>query len=229
MQRLLRPIDSLKVLGRLRIHLHLGELISSGREAVDHWLKGSGRAHRIPEGVSGITTVRSLAQWVLDYHADGRGQGFPFDLPWLSLSGRGLPLSAALQTFLRIPPADVPVRKSLETLQRMLRPLEGNDPPFLLIQDALAKRADLFDRLRTALRLEQKNPTPKKLNAIQAALRRLAASLRKERPKRGPAKDTRQAIDLILALWVLDSIPALDRALKSARKPGASEDAAPSG
>jgi hypothetical protein len=140
--------------------------------------------------VAGITTVRSLAQWVLDYHADGSGQGFPFDLPWLNLSGRCLQLSAALQTFLmRTLPADVQVRKSLQVLLRMLRPLEGNDPPFLLIQDALAKRADLFDRLRTVLRLEEKNPTPKKLNAIQAALQRLVASLRKERPERGPAKD----------------------------------------
>jgi hypothetical protein len=195
----------IRLLPRLRAFVrqqgrHLGESITLGRKAVERWLKKSGRTRRIPEGVAGITTVRSLAQWVLDYHADGSGQGFPFDLPWLNLSSRCLQLSAALQTFLmRTLPADVQVRKSLQVLLRMLRPLEGNDPPFLLIQDALAKRADLFDRLRTVLRLEEKNPTPKKLNAIQAALQRLVASLSKERPERGPAKDTRQAIDLILA------------------------------
>jgi hypothetical protein len=35
-------------------------------------------------------------------------------------------------------------------------------------------------------------------NRLQSAIERLTDSLRKERPQRGPAKDTRQAIDLIL-------------------------------
>src|SRR5256884_1986663 len=58
--------------------------------------------------------------------------------------------------------------------------------------------ADLFDRLRAALRLEEKNPTVKKLRDVQSAPQRLAAALRRERPERGPATDRRQAIDLIL-------------------------------
>jgi len=106
---------------------------------------------------------------------------------------------AAVRTFRRTVPADTPIRKALEILERMLRPLEGNQPPFLLIQDALSKRADLFHRLRAVLRLEEKNPTAKKLDQIQAALQHLEASLRSKRPERGPAKDTRGAIDLILA------------------------------
>src|SRR5437879_13282186 len=80
----------------------------------------------------------------------------------------------------------------------MLRPLEKDQPPFLLLLEALSKRADLFHRLRAVLRLEEKNPTAKKLHKNRAALQGLKASLRRKRPERGRAKDTREAIDLIL-------------------------------
>jgi hypothetical protein len=193
----------IRLLPRLRAFVrqqgsHLGESIGLGREALDRWLAAKGRTPALPKGVEGIVAVRSMTQWVLDYHADGCGLGFPFDLAWLDLSARGLHLLAALRTFLRTPPADAPVRRALETLQRMLRPLEKDQPPFLLVQDALSKRADLFHRLRTVLRLEEKNPTAKKLDQIRAALQRFKASLRRKRPERGPAKDMREAIDLIL-------------------------------
>jgi len=193
----------IRLLPRLRAFVRqqgrrLGESIGGGREALDRWLAGTGRTPRLPEGVGGITTVRRLAQWVLDYHAEGSGQGFPFDLPWLDLFGRGLHLWAALRSFRRTPPADAQVRRALETLQHLLDPLQSDRPPFLLVRDALSKRADLFHRLRTALRLEEKNPTSQKLRDVQAAVKRLVASLRQQRPERGPAKDTREAIDLIL-------------------------------
>jgi len=178
---------------------HLGEAIGPGRDALDRWLQATDHAHPIPQGVGGITTVRSLAQWVLDYRADGSGQGFPFDLPWLNLYGRCLHLSAALQTFLHTPPADGKVRRSLETLRRILHPVECDRPPFTSVGDSLAKRADLFTRLRAVLRLEDNEPTVKQLKNVQSALKRFTASLRRERPRRGPARDIRQAIDLILA------------------------------
>src|SRR6266576_1301140 len=80
-------------------------------------------------GGESIVAVRSMAPWALDYHADGRGLGFPFDLASLDLSARCLHLLAALRTFLRTPPADAQVLKALETLERMLRPLEKDQPP----------------------------------------------------------------------------------------------------
>ncbi len=79
-----------------------------------------------------------------------------------------------------------------------IEPGKKDQPPFLLVQDALSKRADLFHRLRAVLRLEEKNPTAKKLDQIRAALQRFKASLRRKRPERGPAKVMREAIDLIL-------------------------------
>src|SRR5256884_4127837 len=51
--------------------------------------------------------------------------------------------------------------------------------------------------------------TAKKLHQIRAALQGLKASLRRKRPERGRAKDTREAIDLILE--------HLDRDRKSTR------------
>src|SRR5207302_950910 len=75
---------------------HLGESIGRGREALDHWLAAKGHTPALPKGVEGIVAVRSMAQWALDYHADGRGLGFPFDLAWLDLSARCLHLLAAL-------------------------------------------------------------------------------------------------------------------------------------
>ena len=44
--------------------------------------------HRLPEGPAGLATVRSLAQWALDYAIDGDHLGFPFDRPYLSLYER---------------------------------------------------------------------------------------------------------------------------------------------
>lgn len=194
----------IKLLPQLRafVRLHgrrLGESIGDGRQALDRWLAESDPAQPIPDGVGGITTVRSLAQWVLDYHADGAGQGFPFDLPWLDLYRRGHHLAVATGTFLSRPPADRKVRKALDKLHRILRPAECDVPPFTAAGAVLVQRASLFNRLRAALRLEDKTPaTTKKLNDVQSAIERLTDSLRQERPQRGPAKDTRQAIDLIL-------------------------------
>src|SRR5207244_1439398 len=78
----------IRLLPRLRAFVrqqgsHLGESIGRGREALDHWLAAKGHTPALPKGVEGIVAVRSMAQWALDYHADGRGLGFPFDLAWL--------------------------------------------------------------------------------------------------------------------------------------------------
>ena len=162
----------IRLLPRLRAFVrqqgsHLGESIGLGREALDRWLAAKGRTPALPKGVEGIVAVRSMTQWVLDYHADGCGLGSPFDLAWLDLSARGLHLLAALRTFLRTPPADAPVRRALETLQRTLRPLEKDQPPFLLVQDALSNAPICFtacapfsgSKRRTPRRRSSTNPS----------------------------------------------------------------------
>lgn len=186
---------------------NLGESIEQGRDGLRLWLAESDQAHRIPDGVGGITAVRGLAQWVLDYRADGDDQGFPFDLPYMDLYERCLQLCGATKAFLREPPADTKVKKSLEKLRKILRPVECDIPPFTSAGVSLSKRAKLFAELRGALRLEDKHATAridparevKKLNDVRSAVETLTASLRQRRPERGPAKDMRQAIDLILS------------------------------
>jgi len=184
----------------------LGKGIDQGRDGLHLWLAESDQNRRIPEGVAGMTVVRSLVQWVLDYRAEGTAQGFPFDLPYRDLYHRCLGVSWATEAFLREPPEDAKVRNALEKLRRILRPVLCDIPRFHLVGVALDRRAKLFAELRRALRLEEKDAAgggsereAAKLNDIRSAVARLTASLRRRRPERGPAKDLRTAIDLILA------------------------------
>jgi len=89
-------------------------------------------------------------------------------------------------------------------------------PPLAFVRGAgrafrrktLRKRAELFDELRTALRLYLPHSGPREqapeasqqeLQDIRVAVDSLTLSLQERRPQRGPAQDTRRAIDLILA------------------------------
>jgi len=185
---------------------NLGTEIDQGRKGLRLWLE-SDQNRRIPEGTAGITSLRSLAQWILDYRAAGSNQGFPFDLPYRDLYDRCLGVSWATEAFLREPPEDVKVRKALEKLHAMLRPVQCDIPRFHPVGVALDRRAKLFAELRRALRLQEKDPIPDttsecevgKLNDVRSAVEKLTTSLRKRRPERGPAKDLRTAIDLILS------------------------------
>ena len=185
----------------------LGKGIDKGRDGLRLWLAESDQNRRIPEGMVGITIVRSLAQWILGYRADGSDQGFPFDLPYRDLYDRCLGVSWATEAFLREPPEDAKVRKALAKLQGILRPVLCDIPRFHPVGAALDRRAKLFAELRRALRLEEKDKAPRtgsereagKLNDIRSAVENLTSSLRKRRPERGPAKDLRTAIDVILS------------------------------
>ncbi len=185
---------------------NLGTEIDPGRKGLRLWLE-SEQNRRIPEGAAGIVSIRSLAQWILDYRAAGSDQGFPFDLPYRDLYDRCLGVSWATEAFLREPPEDVKVRKALEKLHAVLRPVRCDIPRFHPVGVALDRRAKLFAELRRTLRLEQKDQDPDssserkagKLNDVRSAVEKLTKSLRKRRPERGPAKDLRTAIDLILS------------------------------
>lgn len=163
---------------------------------------------RLPEGSAGMVAVRSLAQWALDYAADGNGQGFPFDLPYLDLYVRCLHVAWAVGAFLRNPPADGKVRRALQRLDRILRPIDRDVSTLGHVAKTLSERARIFTELRVALRLtEGKRSGPEAIGAgqtqqalrdIHMAVDDLADSLRKRRPERGPAKDQRPAIDIVL-------------------------------
>jgi hypothetical protein len=107
---------------------------------------------------------------------------------------------------LRSPPDDVTIRRSLERLARVLDPVTS-EVPFATTSERLSRRAALFDEVREAMRLvpgsdavADVDPDSKmaKLRDVKAALETLTVDLRARRPKRGPAQDQRQAIDVVL-------------------------------
>jgi hypothetical protein len=190
----------------------IGEDIDGARGAVAAWGQQEDSSHHLPEGVDGLATVRALAQWVLDYAAEGNDVGAPFDRPYLDLYERCTKARRAVDAFLRTLPMDDPVRRALHRLRKVLHPV-ASEVPFAQVTRTLNRRAALFDELRDALRLapkptgrNQPDPPPSVGSAltadefqdIQRNVENLVADLRHRRPQRGPAGDQRQAIDLVL-------------------------------
>jgi hypothetical protein len=185
----------------------LGRGMPALRADVARWAEEGG-SHTLPAGLVGLATVRSVVQWVLDYANDGRGRGFPFDRPYVKLYERCLSGRRAIDAFLRTPPTDTPVLKAAHRAARLLDPILC-EVPFAQVATSLRERAALFDELRDVLRLD---PTDSKadggalppkedaaeLDAIHTALNVFTRNLRARRPERGPAQDTRKAIDLVL-------------------------------
>jgi hypothetical protein len=187
----------------------LGTELPALREEVLDWAQDDASEHVLPEGRAGLATVRALAQWVLDSARDGKHVGFPFERPYLDLYERARKARRAVDAFMRRPPAQKALCRALQRFARLLDPVLSAKG-FSETSKNLSARAEIFDELRVALRL---NPKPSgdhesnisapeaaaELRDIRKAIRTLRRSLRKRRPARGPAEDTREAIDLILA------------------------------
>jgi hypothetical protein len=204
-----------KVRSRLRaISRDLGRQFGSESATVlsdlGRWLTEAAEGHVLPQGQTGLAAVRATAQWVLDYPSDGDDEGFPFDVPYLDLWRRCQAALRATEAFLRTPHGDEKVGRMLERLHRILAPVRSQ-VPFQRHAAVLEARTALFTELRQALRLEVKPRTaasesspraePRALDGlrdIQQAVEKLTASLQARRPERGPAEQTRKAIDIIL-------------------------------
>jgi len=177
----------------------LGPSVADARKAVRQWQSMAHSGEGIASGDDGLAIVRALAQWTLDYKAQASGLDYPFDRPYLDLYERCLTTLRATDAFLRNPPEDKQVKGALERLQRCLAPVDC-EVPFRQITARLRRRAALFDELRAVLRLAtpQADETEDDLERMQEKLNELVASLKTRRPERGPARDIRQAIDIIL-------------------------------
>jgi len=185
----------------------IGGEIPRVREAVQAWMKQQD-VQALPEGNrNGLGVVRALAQWVLAYPADSTGADFPFDRPYLDLHDRCVRARQAIDTFLGKPPKDKEVLRALMRLASILGTVP-DDPSFAQAARRLRSRAELFDELRTALRLypadsgvSEQGPgaTERELQDIRAALQKLTISLRERRTRPEAAQDIVQAIDEILA------------------------------
>ena len=190
--------------------LKLGEEIEEARDGLKAWQDDDENGHTISGGQDGIATVRAIAQWVLDYKADSTGLDFPFDRPFLDLYDRCVLAHRATTEYLREAPEDRRVYKTLQRLKSILYPVVV-DVPFAQVAKRLRSRSELFDEWREALRLVPKesdrvsNPSSqpleqamKELRDIQESVEQFYISLENRRPNRGPAQDTRSAIDLII-------------------------------
>lgn len=178
----------------------IGQDIEHGREAVRRWQCLDEAGHQIDQGLDGLAVVRALAQWILDYKADATGLDFPFDRPYLDLMNRCSLTLRAIDAYLRNPPADKTVTSALERLYRYLAPV-SSQVPFQQVSVQLRRRAVLFDELRTVLRMTTSPPegeTIHDLEQIREKLDNWVHSLQERRPARGPAQNTRDAIDIIL-------------------------------
>jgi len=178
----------------------LGPSIEDARKAVRQWQSMARTGHGIESGDNGLAIVRAVAQWTLDYKAQASGLDYPFDRPYLDLYERCSTALRATDAFLRTPPEDKKVKSALERLHRYLAPVDC-EVPFRQTTERLRRRAALFDELPDVLRvaaIPQKDETEQDLNRMREKLDELVASLKKRRPERGPARDIREAIDVIL-------------------------------
>jgi hypothetical protein len=95
----------------------LGKRIHEARVDIRTWLDQPVQDLDLPEGAPGIAVVRALAQWILDFSADGNNEGFPFDLPHLDLYVRCLHIRWAVDGFLQKQPADAEADERILILQ----------------------------------------------------------------------------------------------------------------
>jgi hypothetical protein len=179
----------------------LGTDIEKARKAVREWQGLVDADHRIASGRGGLATVRALAQWVLDFKAQATGLDFPFDRPYLDLYDRCITALRAADAFLRTAPEDKDVNRALKRLHRYVYPVGSAEVLFQQITQRLRHRAALFDELRGVLRIVASAPgneTASDLEQMHEQLEALVTSLKQRRPARGPAQDTRDAIDIII-------------------------------
>jgi hypothetical protein len=106
----------------------LGADIDQAREGVCAWQTATDAGYRVPSGDAGLAVVRALAQWVLDYAADGDDLGMPFDRPYLALFDRCTTVRRSLEAFLRRPPYDQRIHKALRRLRDILEPVTAEVP-----------------------------------------------------------------------------------------------------
>jgi hypothetical protein len=184
----------------------LGSEVEGVRQEMRAWLKEEVKDRTLPKGRAGIGAVRSIAQWVLDYHADSSGDDFPFDQPYHDLYVRCTLALKGVDGFLEYPPAEEEVLKALKRLRKMLSPVEC-DLPLRQHSRYLTERAGMFDELRSALRLtsskSKMNPPEtaisiKELSDIRQQVDALILSLKSRRDACITNSDTHKAIGIII-------------------------------
>jgi len=151
-------LRKLKVLANLnRFVKETGNIIkpqaTAMREYVARWLK-DGPASPVPGHLESVAVLRALAQWVILFGAECKGQGFPFALSHVHLFDR---CAEALNSILRLLGKDCLHERALKyakRLQRILQDCAENLEMRNTVQDLKAMDA-VFTELRDILRLEK--------------------------------------------------------------------------
>lgn len=119
-----------------------------GRKIDNGWSKGLGRE-----------VLLGLHGWMLDYPNDGHRQGFPFDPYLLYFHRRAVIVHDAAKRILSREAARQKLPKALFTFSSKL---EGylTDPVITEATELYEKAFDIFERIRSALRLHAKGPSP---------------------------------------------------------------------
>lgn len=121
----------------------------------------------LPGGEFGISIVRALGQWILDYSHDGKHLGFPFDRPHLDFYQRCRTVNKSIKIFLGQMRFDRNVDRALERLAKAISPILDNITARKTIHE-LEARADLFDSFRAIFRLEGQIPDEVNPNYISS-------------------------------------------------------------
>jgi hypothetical protein len=93
----------------------LGVEAKEVRKDIEQWFI-SEENETFPCGAKGLAIIRSLAQWDIDYSADNKKLRFPFDRPYLDFYHRCVKVRRTLDDYLRRPPEDTYVLRSMKRL-----------------------------------------------------------------------------------------------------------------
>jgi hypothetical protein len=123
------------------------------RDFVRQWQQSGAQLH-IPGRLESVAVLRALAQWVIMFNSECRGEGFPFALSHIKLFDRCV---AALGSLLRLTKKNCfheQAMKYADRLQRILKNVVRNLEIQKTVQDLKSMNA-AFTELRELLRLEK--------------------------------------------------------------------------
>ncbi len=188
----------------------LGTDIARVRLSLPGWLKPQEDGRPLPRGAAGLATVRLLTQWVFDFHEDSVYRTYPFDRPWLDLHDRCLQAHQVVNDYLRHPPEDPAVARSLRRLHRTLDAVASSEDLKPVVA-SLRMRTALHGELRDTLRYPPADPkqpgrsasdphvdSKEELDEIHRELDAYETLLRKRRSEEECDEDQGEAIDLVL-------------------------------
>lgn len=183
----------------------------TARDQVNGWLEQtppSAPLTSLPSGIRGLSILRSLLQWTLDYRVQAHDD-FPFSQKNLYFFQRCLKAREILRGYCQRPPMGAKLQSKLFRFYQLVDAFCG-DPAVVELVARLKGRLALWEELRGALRLlpdsgaKSRTHVPPELPVeqakvelqdIQSAVNRLRESYPARRPE--ASRDLQQAIDLI--------------------------------